>query len=75
MNNTVVVDICPLKIYIHEDNIIWIKGDELFKLSSHIMTMVVSIIVITPLSHFFYFINTYKTFNYFEILNILHTLK
>lgn len=55
MNNTVGVDICPLKIYIHEDNIILIKGDELFKLSSHIMTVVVSIIVITPLSLFFLF--------------------
>lgn len=61
MNNTVVVDICPLKIYIHVDNIIWIKGDGLFKLSSHIMTVVVSIIVITPLSLFFkIFINTSK---------------
>lgn len=61
MNNTVVVDICPLKIYIHVDNIIWINGDGLFKLSSHIMTVVVSIIVITPLSLFFkIFINTSK---------------
>lgn len=61
MNNTVGVDICPLKIYIHVDNIIWIKGDGLFKLSSHIMTVVVSIIVITPLSLFFKnFINTSK---------------
>lgn len=61
MNNTVVVDICPLKIYIPVDNIIWIKGDRLFKLSSHIMTIVVSIIVITPLSLFFKnFINTSK---------------
>lgn len=59
MNNTVVVDICPLKIYIHVDNIIWINGDGLFKPSSHIMTIVVSIIVITPLSLFFKnFINT-----------------
>lgn len=55
MNNTVGVDICPLKIYIHVDNIIWIKGDGLFKLSSHIMTIVVSIIVITPFSQFFLF--------------------
>lgn len=61
MNNTVVVDICPLKIYIHVDNIIWINGDGLLKLSSHIMTIVVSIIVITPLSLFFKnFINTSK---------------
>lgn len=61
MNNTVVVDICPLKIDIPVDNIIWIKGDGLFKLSSHIMTIVVSIIVITPLSLFFKnFINTSK---------------
>lgn len=61
MNNTVGVDICPLKIYIHVDNIIWIKGDGLFKLSSHIMTIIVSIIVITPLSLFFkIFINTSK---------------
>lgn len=36
MNNTVGVDICPLKINIHVDNIILIKGDGLFKLSSHI---------------------------------------
>lgn len=46
MNNIVGVDICFFKIYIYVDNIIWIKGDGLFKLLSYIMIIVVLIIVI-----------------------------
>lgn len=61
MNNIVVIDICFFKIYIYVDNIIWIKGDGLFKLLSYIMIIVVLIIGIIFLLLFFKnFINIFK---------------